>query len=178
MNPRLVLDLDAATGQIFASGTNSGGTTYDRSQPLFNLDLSGAVDKAHLDGSRTISGMVASVGTTEQAFPANYPAGSGPERDPDTFGSFSLTVANAGPAGEQGAAGATGPTGATGPAGAGRSQGHTRPEGRHAEGALHDQAPQERPRAGHLQAGQGIGQGEPDRGTGAPTRAAPSSAAG
>jgi hypothetical protein len=121
--PRLVLD--GLTGKLYASGKRSPGnndpnpsTTYDRSQPVFNLDLSNATVTLRADGSRVIAGIVPSLAATNYAFPGQYPAGAGPDRDPNTFGSFSLTVkTNGGDTGPQGPAGANGKDGATGPAG-------------------------------------------------------------
>ncbi len=120
--PLVVLDGDS--GQLFASGAGGGATpTYDRTQPLFDLDLSDATVTLKADGSRILSGIVPSIATGNWAFPSNYPAGAGPERDPNTFGSFDLTLrlapgdADAGPAGPAGPIGATGLAGAAGPIG-------------------------------------------------------------
>lgn len=127
--PQIVLN--GNSGQIFASGAGAGATpTYDRAQPLFDLDLSDATVTLKADGSRILSGIVPSIATANLAFPgANYGAGAGPERDPNTFGSFALTLrlapgdadagptGPAGPAGVAGAAGPAGPAGRPGPAG-------------------------------------------------------------
>jgi hypothetical protein len=124
--------LDGLSGQIFASGEGGGDTpTYDRSQPLFNLDLTDATVILKADGSRVLSGIVPSIATSNQVFPAPYLAGAGPDRTPNTFGSFSLAVKIdpddlTGPAG---ATGATGPAGAAGPAGATGAKGATGPAG-------------------------------------------------
>jgi Htaa/Collagen triple helix repeat (20 copies) len=136
-NPEVVLN--GTTGQVFASGQAGGASpTFDRSQPLFNLDLSAATLTIAIDGTRTITGIVPSLATVNTAFPGNYAAGAGPDRTPNTFGAFALTVrvapsngsggangadgANgqdgvAGPAGPAGPAGVIGPVGLTGPAG-------------------------------------------------------------
>jgi hypothetical protein len=122
--PRLVLDGDH--GQLFASGqgsTSAGAVTYDRSKPLFNLDLTNATVTLKANGSRVLSGIVPSLATGDYAFPANYLAGAGPDRDPNTFGAFAVTLRLApgdatGPAGASGAQGPTGSAGARGPAGA------------------------------------------------------------
>jgi hypothetical protein len=120
--PLIVLDGDS--GQLFASGAGGGDTpSYDYDEPLFDLDLSEATVTLKTDGSRIISGIVPSIATANWAFPSNYPAGAGPDRDPNTFGSFELTLrlapgdADAGPEGPAGPAGATGPAGPAGAAG-------------------------------------------------------------
>jgi hypothetical protein len=120
--PGIVLDGDV--GQLYASGTGGGDTpTYDDAEPLFDLDLSDATVTLKADGSRVISDIVPSIATANWAFPSNYPAGSGPERNPNTFGSFDLTLrlapgdADTGPAGPAGPAGTTGPAGIAGPVG-------------------------------------------------------------
>jgi hypothetical protein len=124
LKPKVVLN--GLTGQIFASG--QGGATpigpYDRSKPLYDLDLSNATVTLKADGSRVLSGIVPSLATAGVAFPGNYLVGAGPERTPNTFGTFSLTVktngGDTGPAGKDGkdgAPGATGPAGPAGPAG-------------------------------------------------------------
>lgn len=92
-NPLVVLN--GTTGTLYASGTGfptAGATPYDRSQPLFNLNLAGATISPPVDGTRTISNIVPSLATADYAFPANYSSGAGPERTPNTFGSFALTV--------------------------------------------------------------------------------------
>lgn len=92
-NPFVVLN--GTTGTLYASGTGfpaAGATPYDRSQPLLHLNLAGATISPPVDGTRTISNIVPSLATADYAFPANYGAGAGPERTPNTFGSFSLTV--------------------------------------------------------------------------------------
>ena len=130
-NPEVVLT--GSTGQVFASGQAGGASpAFDRSQPLFNLDLSAATLTIAIDGTRTITGIVPSLATVNTAFPGNYAAGAGPDRTPNTFGAFALTLrvtpssggggtdgndGAAGVAGPAGPAGATGPTGLTGPAG-------------------------------------------------------------
>jgi Htaa len=132
-NPQMILE--GNSGQLFASGQRSGTpSTYDRSQPLFNLNLTGAVYRTHVDGTRTISNIVPRVATADLAFPgSSYPVNSGPDRTPNTFGVFSLTLSEdsgggapgpkgdtgaAGPQGPQGIAGPVGPQGARGPKGA------------------------------------------------------------
>ena len=86
------IELTGTTGKLYASGVRfpSGAnpaTTYDDSQPVFDLDLSGAT----VSGNR-ISGIVPRIATADLAFPANYPAGAGPDRTPNTFGGFTLSL--------------------------------------------------------------------------------------
>jgi len=120
-NPQVVLN--GNTGQVFASGQSSSGT-YDRSAPLFNLDLSNSNVTLHADGTRSITGIVPSLATANTAFPANYAVGAGPDRTPNTFGAFGLQVrlsggggGSIGPAGPAGPIGPVGPAGPQGPAG-------------------------------------------------------------
>lgn len=118
--------LDGLTGKLYASGkgsTDSGA--YDRTAPLFDLDLSDASVTLKADGSRLISGIEPSIATAGTAFPAgNYGVGAGPDRDPNTFGTFSLTVKTDG-----GDTGATGPTGAAGAPGRDGASGAAGPAG-------------------------------------------------
>ena len=89
-NPKLVLK--GKTAQIVASGktSNAAAPTY-ANKTLLNLDLS----KAKITKKKTkltVTGAVPSVATADLAFPASYAVGAGPERTPNTFGSFSFTV--------------------------------------------------------------------------------------
>ncbi|WP_445150265.1 HtaA domain-containing protein [Baekduia sp. Peel2402] len=118
--PKLVLD--GFSGKLYASGKSGGATpTYDRSQPLFSLDLTNASVTLKADGSRVISGIVPSLASAGTFLPS-YAVGAGPNRTPNTFGSFSLTVktdgGDQGPKGDTGAAGANGKDGAAGKNGA------------------------------------------------------------
>jgi hypothetical protein len=118
--PKLVLN--GLSGQLYASGKGGGDNpTYDRGTPLFDLDLSDASVTLKADGSRVIAGIAPSIATTDTAFPDTYAAGAGPDRTPNTFGSFTLTIktsgGDAGPAGKDGASGKDGATGPAGPAG-------------------------------------------------------------
>jgi hypothetical protein len=114
-SPEIVLD--GLGGQLYASGKGGGDNpTYDRSQPLFDLDLSNAEVTLKADGSRLITGIAPSIATTDTAFPDTYAVGAGPDRAPNTFGTFSLTVKTDG--GDTGAAGPAGVAGPMGPAGA------------------------------------------------------------
>jgi len=113
-DPRL--ELAGEQGRLYASGLRSGTPSTYAGAPVFDLDLSQATVTLHADGSRTIAGIVPSVAETGAVFPSPYVAGSGPDRTPNTFGSFSLrvrvaptpAVAVPGPAGPPGPAGAPG----------------------------------------------------------------------
>lgn len=114
-NPRLVLN--GTSGEIYASGTSSTGS-YDASQALFDLDLTNAGFMLAADGTRTLTGAVAALASEGTAFPGNYRVGAGPDRTPNTFGTFELSVSpNTGPRGADGAAGAKGDKGDKGDAG-------------------------------------------------------------
>jgi hypothetical protein len=102
-NPRIVFDGSNvarlyATGLRTVGGVGGGASSvvpYDDSQPVFNLDLSAATTHAAPGNTATtFQGAVPSVAVTEVPFPANYPAGSGPDRTPNTFGTFDITVPN------------------------------------------------------------------------------------
>jgi hypothetical protein len=124
-NPQVVLE--GLTGRLYASGQGEGATdTYDRSAPVFTLDLSEATVTLHADGSRTIGPIAPAIATSQHVFPAPYNAGAGPDRTPNTFGAFSLRLALAPIAGGS-AAGVPGPQGETGPPGA---TGQAGPRGR------------------------------------------------
>lgn len=90
-NPRIVLD--GASGQLFATGTDQAGAAYDKSKPVYDLDLSKAT-VTDGGGSVTITGIVPRIATEGYVYPgASYPKGAGPDRTPNTFGSFALTAA-------------------------------------------------------------------------------------
>jgi Htaa len=121
--------LDGLTGKLYASGSGSSAA-YDRSAPVYNLDLSAATVTLKADGSRVIGGIVPSLATLNTVFPSNYAVGSGPDRTPNTFGSFALTLrlkpdAAQGPKGDTGATGPTGAPGAAGRNGANGTNGTT-----------------------------------------------------
>lgn len=114
------------TAQLYASGKNgTGATTYSNAAPLFNLDLSKATctfDPG--DESFTLGNIVPSLATAGSAFPSGnqgYAVGAGPDRTPNTFGSFSLDnffcAPLSGPKGDTGVTGTPGPVGPVGPAG-------------------------------------------------------------
>jgi hypothetical protein len=138
-NPRIELEGDG-TGKIYASGVN-GATPYAEGA-VFDLDLDGqdpnpgapastpgtqdgfpaAVWKLNFDGTRSISGIVPKIAdpntTAALIFGASYTAGVGPDRVPNRFGSFSISISpNTGPAGTNGTDGADGTNGAQGPQG-------------------------------------------------------------
>ncbi|HYJ00114.1 MAG TPA: HtaA domain-containing protein [Thermoleophilaceae bacterium] len=139
-DPRVVLNGDG-TGFLYATGLHTPGVpgsepiAYDNSAAVWELDLDGGVPaggpitdayppaawQLHADGTQSLSGIVPMIETAEHVFPANYTADSGPNRDPNIFGSFAIEVAagagTGGPAGPAGPAGPSGPVGATGPVG-------------------------------------------------------------
>ena len=91
-SPRVVLN--GSSGQVFASGLGSRTPpAYDRTAPVFDLDFASATVTDLPGGRRTITGIVPRVATPNLLFPeANYPAGHGPNRTPNTFGSFALDI--------------------------------------------------------------------------------------
>jgi hypothetical protein len=94
-DPRIVFD-GSATAKLYATGAKSPGTAqYDESKPLFDLAVGPVTDNAN--GTTTFDALAPSVVETGYAFPAQYPAGAGPDRTPNTFGSFALTVPTAAP---------------------------------------------------------------------------------
>lgn len=116
-DPRVVLD-GTGSGLLYASGLSTPGAPgsepvpYNQDQPVFRL--TGAAQSLNADGSTSIS-LVPEIATAGYAFPANYTVGAGPERTPNTFGSFSITVApNGGPAGANGRDGVNGANGKDG----------------------------------------------------------------
>jgi len=119
-------------------GGGGGGTEPFTDVKIFSLDLTQSKIRYHADGSTTISCMVPSVAT--DGYPiSGYNTGAGPDRTPNTFGSFSVRIApdtapdapanpegecipdpvkgDKGDTGEKGDTGATGPQGPAGPAG-------------------------------------------------------------
>lgn len=125
--------LDGLSGKLYASGAGASAA-YDRTSPIYDLDLSNATVTLKADGSRVISGIVPSLATANTVFPNNYAVGSGPDRTPNTYGSFALTLRLKADAAEglKGADGATGATGAAGPVG---PAGPAGPAGKSAVGA-------------------------------------------
>lgn len=91
--PRVVLA--GSRGQLFASGlgeTSGGPKPYDRTQPLFDLDLGSADVATAADGTVTVTGAVPALAVGDRVFGPSYPAGAGPERTPNTFGAFALRL--------------------------------------------------------------------------------------
>lgn len=112
--------LNGTTGTLAASGDGSPNlrdvVPYDRSVPVFSLDLSDATITDHADGSQTIGNIVPTVAST-QLFGSSYAAGiAGPNRAPNTFGSFAIRVAVP-PIPATAVAGPPGPAGPQGPKG-------------------------------------------------------------
>ncbi|HST39265.1 MAG TPA: HtaA domain-containing protein [Conexibacter sp.] len=115
-NPRIVLDVGGTTGRLYASGSTSQGTgSYDQSQPVFDLAVTDA-GTLSFDGTRTFSLLAPAIATTDLVFPGrSYPAGSGPNRTPNIFGSFTISVTpDTGAKGDKGDTGAAGAPGAAG----------------------------------------------------------------
>lgn len=101
-NPRVEFD-GSNTAKLYATGLHTVGGVgggpasidpYDDSQPVFTLDLSGATVQPNTDNTTTLKNVAPSVAATNHVFPANYPTGAGPDRSPNTFGSFDITVPN------------------------------------------------------------------------------------
>lgn len=132
-DPLIVLNGDD-TGELYAEGAIPGSdppATYDRTEPVFDLDLTSATIETDTDSAQTICGIVPSIHEGGYAFPANYATGAGPDRTPNTFGSFALVlnagaITGLGPVCKQGP---VGPEGPEGPAGEPGEQGDTGPEG-------------------------------------------------
>jgi hypothetical protein len=137
-DPTIVLNGDG-TGSFKASGTgvapNPSAPGYSPSDPdystgftdleIFSLDLSNAVCTLSWNGTTTLSNIAPTL-TALKFFTGSYPVGSGPDRSPNTFGTFSLVgvpcaakgdTGAQGPIGPAGAAGTNGQDGAAGPAG-------------------------------------------------------------
>lgn len=97
-NPKVILAPGGAT--LVASGTGSSGsgeqstagTPYDRSRPVFTLDLAGAT-RSTAGAARKLTGIAPAVATADMVWPGgSYPVGAGPDRKPNTFGVFALEV--------------------------------------------------------------------------------------
>jgi hypothetical protein len=96
---------------LYAVGSNVG-VPFDRTQPVFRLTK--VADVVTAGGDRAVS-FAPEIATANWAFPGNYLVGAGPDRTPNTFGSFTVKVpANAGPKGDKGDRGDTGPAGRNG----------------------------------------------------------------
>jgi hypothetical protein len=135
-DPRIVLAGDG-TGFIHATGLSTPGAAgsdpvpYTDSAAVWELDLDGGTPpvgpaypaaqwQVHADGTQTLSGIVPKIETAGQTFPGtSYPADSGPNRSPNIFGGFAISIApNSGPEGPTGPTGPIGPGGAIGASGA------------------------------------------------------------
>lgn len=127
VDPQVVLD--GTSGRLFASGQGNPAPTdvYTRAGgPLFTLDLSNAEAVFYADGSRGLRNIVPTLGLANVFGSAGQyvPGVSGPDRTPNSYGSFSLRVRTdpapslTGPRGETGAAGTNGTDGRDGAAGA------------------------------------------------------------
>lgn len=125
VDPRLELT-SATAGELYATGVHTTSMTpgdppapYGQTKPILDLDLTAASWKLYADGTRALTGIVPSIHEGGYAFPGNYATGAGPNRTPNTFGSFSLVVSpNTGPIGPVGPIGPIGPAGPKGETGA------------------------------------------------------------
>ncbi|MGB1583042.1 MAG: HtaA domain-containing protein, partial [Solirubrobacterales bacterium] len=123
-DPRIVLNGDN-TGQIYATGVRTAADEpYDESLAVFNLDLSQSTCTLNWDGTLSLGNIIPSIAALGHVFPGGaqgYPEGAGPDRDPNTFGTFSLENAIcaplSGPKGDSGVPGTQGTQGPQGPAG-------------------------------------------------------------
>lgn len=97
-NPKV--ELTASSAQLFASGQGAprdgDPKPYDRSQPVYDVELAGASSQTSPTG-RTLDGMTPAIATPGLVWDAeSYPKGAGPERTPNTFGSFALSIRTGG----------------------------------------------------------------------------------
>lgn len=153
-----VLELDGDTGKLYAHGvTGTGGeTSYDETCttvtagtptcstacvatpddcPVMTLDLSEATVTRMANGTRVIGPIVPAMARAD--WMGGYAVGSGPNRTPNIFGSFSIALkltpdevaGPVGPAGPIGPIGPVGPVGAKGDKGAKGNRGARGPRG-------------------------------------------------
>jgi hypothetical protein len=92
-DPRIVFD-GTNTAKVYAHGQGNpsgGAAPYDETKPVFDLDVTNMTSESQSDGSTRYAGLAPSIATADLVFPGNsYGAGAGPERNPNTFGSFAL----------------------------------------------------------------------------------------
>lgn len=118
-DPQVVFN--GTSADFYSSGTGASGqgaeSPYDRDQKLFTLSLANATDTVGADGEKIVGPMAPTVARGDVLF--GFPAGAGPDRVPNTFGSFTASVVlpQTGPQGPAGQVGATGATGPQGPQG-------------------------------------------------------------
>lgn len=94
VNPRIELNTTTGTGKLYATGSNAG-TAYDATTAsVFDLNLATATYRTYADGSTVVSCITPSITQAGYAFPGNYAAGAGPERTPNTFGTFAIRLAD------------------------------------------------------------------------------------
>lgn len=133
-DPTVVINSDG-TGELRADGHGIGSGIGEQYDPdfsdvkVFDLDFTTASCTINWDGSTSLTNIQPRLAAAT-LFTGSYPVGSGPDRTPNTFGSFSingLPCSVKGDAGQTGApgvpgiagpAGPAGPTGAPGPKGA------------------------------------------------------------
>lgn len=119
-DPRIELTGDG-NGFLYATGLRTNGADtppvpYDRSQAVFRL--SRIAWNIGFDGANSLT-FVPEVAVSEYVFPIQYPAGSGPNRTPNTLGSLSIDLPTlVGPKGDKGDTGPAGRNGTNGTNGA------------------------------------------------------------
>lgn len=86
-DPQVVLT--GSTGKLYASGVDGSKAAYGRGTSVFDLDLTGATYE-QTDNVVTISGIAPSVTQGGAVFQGNYATGAGPDRNPNTFGTFTM----------------------------------------------------------------------------------------
>ena len=97
-----LVELTGGSARLFASGqgTPRDGSPkpYGRGEPVFELGLGGATTRSSATG-RTTEGAAPAIATPGLVWDeGSYPKGAGPDRTPNTFGSFSLEVRTGGDA--------------------------------------------------------------------------------
>lgn len=129
-DPRIVLDGEGsgalyATGVHTSAGPDSAVVPYDETQPVFNL-TGARWSGINWDGSQTVT-LTPAIAAKSYAFPAQYDVGDGPDRTPNTFGSFTIRIApDGGPKGDRGETGARGQDGRNGTNGTNGKNGTTK----------------------------------------------------
>ena len=97
-----LVELSATSARLFASGQSTprdgDPKPYDRSAPVFDLLLGGATSRPTATG-RSIDGAAPALATANLVWDeGSDPKGAGPDRTPNTFGSFALDVQTGGAA--------------------------------------------------------------------------------
>ncbi|MFT4050109.1 MAG: HtaA domain-containing protein [Solirubrobacterales bacterium] len=120
-SPKIVLNGNG-TGELRVTGTSSISPyeTYTDLK-LFDLNFDNSVCTYNWDGSTSLSNVQPALAAS--GFLPGYAVGSGPERTPNTHGTFTLADFPCASKGDTGATGQTGAAGATGQTGAAGSNG-------------------------------------------------------